>query len=262
MTLPIKLISTDFDGTLHADTEDPPVPADLEALIANLQARGAKWVINTGRDLAGLLEAVARAHLRIKPDFTVVVEREIYQRNGAHYVAVPEWNERCHHLHAELFDRVHRDLRRLTAGINSRHQAMVYEDPFSPFCVIAQSTAEMDAIQAFLEEYCREVPGLSVMRNDVYARFNHIEFNKGTALAEIARMLGVKPEETFAAGDHLNDLHMLSRTVAHHLVAPHNAVPEVKEIVLKQGGYVSHQPWGHGVARGLEHWLRLAQEPD
>ena len=255
MTVPIKLISTDFDGTLHADHEDPPVPADLQALIAGLQAGAATWVINTGRDLAGLLEAVARAQLRIQPDFVVVVEREIYQREAARYVDLVEWNQRCRHLHAVLFARVRQDIPRLTASINRQHQAMVYEDAYSPFCVIAQSNAEMDAIQSFLEEYCKEVPGLAVMRNDVYARFNHADFNKGTALAEIARHVGVGPEATFAAGDHWNDLSMLSRKVAHCLVAPDNAIPVVKESVLRQQGYVSHQPWGHGVARGLEHYL-------
>ena len=26
--------------------------------------------------------------------------------------------------------------------------------------------------------------------------------------------------------------------------------------ILEDKGYVSHQPWGHGVARGLEHYLQ------
>ena len=257
MTLPIKLISTDFDGTLHAEHEEPPVPADLQDHIAHLQARGARWVINTGRDLFGLLEAVARAQLQIKPDFVVVVEREIFRHHEAQYVDDGEWNERCRRLHAELFARVRPDLPRLTDWINQHHQGMVYEDPYSPFCVIAQTNSDMDAIQDYLEAYCLEVPALSLMRNDVYARFNHLEFNKGTALAEIARQLGVRPQETFAAGDHWNDLSMLSRDVAHCLVAPDNAIPRVKEAVLQQGGYISHQPWGHGVARGLEHYLKM-----
>jgi hypothetical protein len=74
-------------------------------------------------------------------------------------------------------------------------------------------------------------------------------------LGEIARILGIAPSHVFAAGDHLNDLPMLSGEHARCVVAPDNAVPQVKEAVRRQGGYVSHQPWGHGVARGLEHYL-------
>jgi hydroxymethylpyrimidine pyrophosphatase-like HAD family hydrolase len=251
----IKLFSTDFDGTLHAEHEEPPVPEDLQSLIADLQAAGAAWIINTGRDLSGLLEAVGRARLRVQPDFVVVVERAIYRHDGSTYAPVEPWNGRCDRLHRELFARMAPDLPGLKAWVNARHQAMIYEDPFSPFCVIASSNGEMDAIQNHLEDYCRGVPGLAVMRNDVYARFNHAEFNKGTALAEVARILGVKPDETVAAGDHWNDLAMLSKEVAHGLIAPSNAIEAVKLSVERQGGYVSRQPWGHGVARGLEHLL-------
>ena len=76
MTLPIQLISTDFDGTLHADHEQPPVPVRLQELIGDLQRRGAKWVINTGRDLSSLMEGLGRARLSIQPDWLVTVERE------------------------------------------------------------------------------------------------------------------------------------------------------------------------------------------
>ena len=41
-------------------------------------------------------------------------------------------------------------------------------------------------------------------------------------------------------------------------VAPDNAIEPVKQLVRRQSGYVSHQPWGHGVARGLEHYLSKA----
>jgi hypothetical protein len=34
-----------------------------------------------------------------------------------------------------------------------------------------------------------------------------------------------------------------------------NAIPIVKETVLRQNGYVSHQSHGYGVARGLEFFL-------
>jgi HAD superfamily hydrolase (TIGR01484 family) len=256
--LPIKLISTDFDGTLHADHEDPPVPLDLQHMIAALQARGAKWVINTGRDLSSLMETLGRARLRIKPDYVVVVEREIYCHRDAQYVELPDWNQQCRVTHAELFKRIRRDVPRLMEWVNTRGRATVYEDTFSPFCIIAEHNEEMDAIQTMMDAYAASVPGLATVRNDVYARFSHIAFNKGTALAELARLLGVSTAETFAAGDHYNDIPMLSQTCARYIVCPDNAIPPIKELVRQQNGYVSHQPWGHGVARGLEHYLGVA----
>jgi hypothetical protein len=37
----LKLISTDFDGTLFAEFENPPIPSELQHLIAKLQRQGA-----------------------------------------------------------------------------------------------------------------------------------------------------------------------------------------------------------------------------
>lgn len=256
--LPIKIISTDFDGTLHAEHEDPPVPHDLQELIASLQVRGAKWVINTGRDLGSLMETLGRARLRVKPDYVVVVEREIYSHQGSRFVDVQNWNDLCRVTHVELFERVARDVARLTEWVNRRARATVYSDSYSPFCVIADTNDEMDAIQQMMEEYAGQVRGLSVVRNDVYSRFSHVSFNKGTALAELGRLLGVTAEEIFAAGDHYNDIPMLAGHYAKCIVCPDNAIAPIKELVRQQNGYVSHQPWGHGVARGLEHYLQLA----
>lgn len=258
MSLPIKLISTDFDGTLHADFETPPVPHDLQVLIGDLQRQGAKWAINTGRDLTGLMEGIARARLNIRPDYLVVVEREIYIHEDSQYVACEAWNRRCTEEHAKLFAKVILDVPKLTDWVNKRFAATIYEDPYSPFCLIAANNEDADVIHLFLEEYAAQIPDLAVVRNDIYARFSHVAYNKGTALAEVARQIGVSKEHVFAAGDHLNDLPMLCENFARCLVAPDNAIPVVKERVKSQNGYVSHQPWGHGVARGLEFYLEQA----
>ena len=258
MSLPIKLISTDFDGTLHAESEDPPVPHDLQALIGDLQRQGAKWVINTGRDLSSVMEGLARCRLSIWPDYLVVVEREIYCHQARQYVGATDWNDGCKSAHEELFARVRVDVPRLVDWVNKRFSAMLYEDSYSPFCLIAESNDDANAIQVFLESYCAQVPQLTLVRNDVYARFSHAGYNKGTALAEIGRQLGIARDEIFAAGDHLNDLPMLSGEFARCVVAPDNAIPTVKELVRRQNGYISHQPWGHGVARGLEFYLGMS----
>lgn len=249
--MPIRLISTDFDGTLFAEFENPPIPEKLQQIIADLQANGVKWVINTGREMASLMEALGRAKISVQPDYLVLVEREIHEHDGVRYVGLETWNTECTRAHEKLFTQIRPDLSRITDWINSRFRATVYEDPYSPFCLIAGNNSDADVIHRFLEEYARSIPDLTVVRNDVYARFSHVAYNKGTALAELARKLAIQPSEIFAAGDHLNDLPMLSRQYAHWLAAPHNAIATVKATVKQQNGFVSGFACGHGVAEAL-----------
>jgi hydroxymethylpyrimidine pyrophosphatase-like HAD family hydrolase len=262
MNLPIQLLSTDFDGTLHAEDEKPPVPEALQHLIGDLQAQGLTWVINTGRDLSSLMETLGRAQLAIWPDYVVTVEREIHSRTKGEYVPLQEWNRGCQIAQEQLFTRLRPDVPRLTAWVKSRFQATIYEDPFSPFCLIAGNNPDADLIIGYLEEYCLSVPHLTVVRNDVYARFSHADFNKGSALGEIGRRLGIGSEHTVAAGDHYNDLPMLSTRYCRWLIAPGNAIPEVKDAVRRQNGHVSEELFGYGVAQGLRSLLkRLRYQP-
>jgi hydroxymethylpyrimidine pyrophosphatase-like HAD family hydrolase len=261
MDLPIKLVSTDFDGTIFTEFEQPPVALPFEHLMTALQARGMVWVINTGRDMSSLMESLGRARLSIRPDYLVLVEREIYRREGARYVPLDEWNEACQRDHAELFSHVREDVPSLVQWVNQRFPATVYEDAYSPFCLIAEDNHDADQIHEYLIRYCEGVPNLSVVRNDVYARFSHSAYNKGTALAHIAGRLGLTADHVFAAGDHFNDLPMLRRDVARWLAAPVNAIEVVRDWVRSQQGYLSHHPCGTGVARGLELALEEAGFP-
>ena len=256
MSLPIQLISTDFDGTLHADFENPPVPSQLEAQIRELQHQGAKWIINTGRDLSSLMESLARARLGIWPDYLGLVEREIYIRQGHEYIPSREWNEQCAEDHRALFQQVRPSVTELIAWLDERHEATLYEDAFSPLCMIAANNAEADKIMEHLEAYCAKFPHLTVVRNDIYARFSHSRYNKGTVIAEVARQMGISKDRIFAAGDHLNDLPMLDGTHAAMVAAPGNAIPEVKALIGRVGGFQSDRPWGHGVSDALEYFSR------
>jgi len=256
MSLPIRLISTDFDGTIFAEFENPPISPRLVSLIGDLQGRGAKWVINTGRDMSSLMEALARSKISIQPDYLVLVEREIYQHDGVRYAPLAEWNAACDRDHAELFKRVQVEVVSLMDWVNANFRATVYADPYSPFCLIAGSNGDADLIHARLDEFCARFPELTVVRNDVYARFSHMAYNKGTALAELTRRLRLTHEQVFAAGDHLNDLPMLKREFARCLATPANGIESVKAAVRQQRGFVSHLSHGVGVAEGLDFYLR------
>lgn len=254
MNSPIRLLSTDFDGTLFVEFENPPIPEELQTLIAELQASGTKWAINTGRDMSSLMEALGRTGISIQPDYLVLVEREIHLHHNSRYLPLEHWNAACHRDHSTLYDRVRPGLQPLIDWINSRYKAVIYEDPFSPLCIIAGNNGDMDAIHTHLEAFCQTVPLLSVVRNDVYARFCHARYNKGTALAELTHRLGLAPEAVLAAGDHLNDLPMLSKSYAHMIAAPANAVAAVKNAVRAQGGFVSELPHGLGVADAIKYY--------
>jgi hydroxymethylpyrimidine pyrophosphatase-like HAD family hydrolase len=243
MSLPIELISTDFDGTIFAEFENPPIPEKLQQLIG---------------DLSSLMEALARSHISIEPDFLILVEREIHRHDGVRYVGLDEWNHECARAHEELFARIRLDMPRLTEWVNERFHATIYEDPYSPFCLIAGNNGDANVINDYLDDYCRSVPNLVVMRNDVYARLSHADYNKGTALAELARHLGITADKVFAAGDHLNDLPMLLRTYARWIGAPQNAIDPVKTQIRVEKGFVSELPHGYGTADALDRCLKLA----
>lgn len=248
----LKLISTDFDGTIHEDFADAPIPVALERRLGELQASGVIWVINTGREMASLMESLARSHVQIRPDYLILVEREIFRNNRGHYVPVEPWNTRCNQDHARLFADLAVELPDLLEGLQSRYDATFYNDPWSPLCAIARTNPQMDAIEAELSAFAGGWPEMAVVRNDVYVRFSHIGYSKGTALAEMQRILGISPEHTLAAGDHLNDLSMLVPRVARYLVAPANAVPAVKQQIQTHGGWNMEQRTGMAVLAALD----------
>lgn len=248
----LRLVSTDFDGTIHEDFSDAPIPLSLERRLAELQAAGATWVINTGREMQSLMESLARSRVSIRPDYLILVEREIFRNDRGHYVPVEPWNTRCNEDHGRLFAELAVDLSDLLVGLQSRYDATFYDDPWSPLCAIARSNAQMDGIETELKQFAADRSEVTVVRNDVYVRFSHSGYSKGTALGELQRILGITADETLAAGDHLNDLPMLKSRYARYLVAPANAVPVVKAQVLAQGGWVMGERTGMAVLAGLD----------
>src|ERR1043165_3198036 len=132
MSLPSQLISTDFDGTLHSGYETPPIPVDIEHVIGRLQKRGAKGVINTGRDVTSWMQELPSAQLSIRPDFVVVVEREIYKLEESEFVSVEDWNRACTDAHAELFRQVGRPVPEIGKWGRAHYRATGYAASHTP----------------------------------------------------------------------------------------------------------------------------------
>ena len=254
----IKLLSTDFDGTLIARTGSPVLDRPCMELIRDLQNDGAVWAINTGRSVDLLETGLADFAVPIRPDFILTSERDVFRpsENGGAWEAFGDWNERCARDHRELFSTAQSVLAEVIDFVNQKTQARVIYEPEGPAGLIAQSEEEMDRVTEFIEHARKHQPKFHYQRNTVYLRFCHADYHKGAALAELARLIGISRENIFAAGDHHNDISMLDGSVAAMPACPANAIDEVKQAVRTAGGYVAQEDYGAGVYAALAHFAK------
>ena len=248
---PIRLLCTDFDGTLFDHLSQPCIPKPLLDAIQRLQQRGCLWMVNTGRDKSYLLESLLPHCADVYPDYLGTVERELFHWNGHEYRQDAEWNRSVQTIHDDLFKTHETLITKVGQWIRTNFSAQVYEDPFSPVCLIASSQEEAEIIHEGVARITAEVDQLAWVRNDVYARFAHVSIHKGSVMREVARKHAIGPHAMVAAGDHFNDLPMLDRRYAEHLIVPSNSMPEVIEKARREGGYVANSQAGQGLLEGL-----------
>ena len=89
MSSKIRLLSTDFDGTLVAHGSDPVLDRGCMEYIEKLQKDGVIWAINTGRSVDLLESGLADFEFPIHPDFILTSERDVFRpaptaENGNH----------------------------------------------------------------------------------------------------------------------------------------------------------------------------------
>jgi hydroxymethylpyrimidine pyrophosphatase-like HAD family hydrolase len=235
----LRLLCTDFDGTI-ADRDYKPISAAFfERIVAARKQAPLYWVINTGRTFESLQDDLIRRKAPIWPDWVVTVEREIYLVRDRRGIGWFEWNRKCELMHTQLFESVSPLWKLIEDYITKHTKAQLVEDAGSPLGIIASCEEEADEISAYMTPLLLNWPMLVAVRNSIYFRFSHKFYHKGACLEAIANGMGVLPLQIMAVGDHLNDLPMLERRYAQHLACPANSVDEVKEKVRSQGGHVA-----------------------
>lgn len=256
----IKLLSTDFDGTLVNHFAVPPVAPALFDVLAELRSRGVLWAINTGRELHHIEEGLREFSFPIEPDFVLTAEREVFHRGpGGEWQDYGDWNQRCYVAHNELYERSGELLSDVLAFLKRDVKAHPIHEGDRVVGLAAENDEEMDRICEFLERERIRVPGFHYMRNTIYVRFCHEDFSKGTALTELGRLTGISREHIFATGDHYNDLPMLDGRHARWVACPGNSVEAVKETVRVAGGYIAQGECSEGVVEALRHFGALSQ---
>src|SRR5260221_9574501 len=102
----IRLISTDFDGTLIGHPSDGRCVPALARILSDFKSSGGLWAVNTGRSLAHTIEGLEIFRAPVEPDFLLTHEREIYHRNATgKWQDFGDWNQISRERHAELFHR-------------------------------------------------------------------------------------------------------------------------------------------------------------
>jgi HAD superfamily hydrolase (TIGR01484 family) len=254
----IKLLSTDFDGTVVDHFGAPPVSPEFLEALAWLRKRGVFWAVNTGRELAHILEGLGQFASPVEPDFILTAEREVFHRSSdGKWQDYGDWNARCEAAHDVLFSQASSLLTDIEEFLRVHVKAHPIYEGTRLIGLATETDEEMDRVCEFLERERRRVPGFQFMRNTVYVRFCHEAYSKGTALGELGRLVGIGPEGIFAAGDHYNDLPMLDGTHARWVACPENSVEAVKSTVLRAGGYVAQSRCSFGVLEALRFFGAL-----
>lgn len=249
----IRLVSTDFDGTLVNHFGDPPVaPAFIDHLM-ELREKGVVWAVNTGRAVHHIVEGLAEYGFPLSPDFVLTSERDVYQPEpDGGWKPFGDWNERCEAVHRDLFEQAGPLFAQIERYLADETEAkLIFEGAESPAGIIAKDEIEMDRIVDFIEQERHILPDFHFQRNTMYLRFCHASYHKGAALGELGRLLNISAVDTFAIGDHHNDLSMLDGRFAAMPACPGNAVDVVKETVRQAGGYVAGAEFSEGVLEAL-----------
>jgi hypothetical protein len=258
MSSRIQLLSLDFDGTLVSHVAEPALHRQCMEFIRELQDAGAIWAINTGRSVDLLESGLANFEFQIRPDFILTTERDVFRPggNGNKWEPFGDWNDRCAREHAELFSSSQPVLAEVIDFVTQETKARLIYDSDRLEGLAAQNEEEMEYIASFIEQARAGHPKFHYQRNGIYLRFCHADYHKGAALAELARLIQVRRDNIFAAGDHHNDISMLDGKVAAMPACPANAIPEVQSAVRDAGGYVAQQEHGAGVCEALRYFAQ------
>ena len=273
-----RLIAADLDETLLDSSHH--VPERVRAAIAAARKLGARFVPATGRpfsSVAGTLEELGL--LGVAGEYTLSFNGGVINENSrprpltscgldprraAELYAYGVRHGFCMHLYTleHVYVRNYLPEERAYVGgrmniVETGEKDLGFLDRTGERVVkLLFMSLDMDLLRATADDLAGMglTEGLEVVySSNRYLEFNAPGINKGEGLLELARMLGVPPEETMAIGDSSNDISMIR--AAGLGVAVANATGETKAAA----DYVCRDDNdAGGVAEAIERFVLLA----
>jgi len=257
----IRLLSTDFDGTLSGFPEGTACVPTLARELKTVVSEGALWAVNTGRSLQSALDGLEYLAAPVAPHYILTSERHIYRPDGkGGWHDYGDWNEICREHHDLLFSQCGTFFENIRQLVESKKGVSFQENGTGvPEGLVAASEELLDEVVVELLRLPGKPEDFHFQRSNIYLRFCHRRYDKGSSLAELSRLLDMPTTDILAVGDHQNDIAMLFGNVAGMVACPSNAHPSVKEIVLRAGGHVSGLEAGEGTAEAI-HLYRTGKK--
>ncbi|MFO8069488.1 MAG: Cof-type HAD-IIB family hydrolase [Alkalibacterium sp.] len=130
------------------------------------------------------------------------------------------------------------------------YQEIVDDESAIILKVSVHSKKGREVLDPLKDELHRTVPRLAITASSQRnLEINHEKAQKGIAVSQLAKKLGIKADEVMTLGDNINDISMLKW--AKYSVAMANAEPEVKEIAR----YETSSNRQNGVAEAISRVL-------
>ena len=233
----IKLVATDMDGTFL--DENGRFDMDrLKSLLVSYKEKGIYFAVASGRGFLSLEKLFAD----VRDDIIFIAENgSLVEYQGQDfYLATFEKLQTSPYVDINkllltgkkgsyVLDTVDETYLKESQHYNENIQKVasledITDDIFKFTTNFTEETIE--AGESWVNE---NVPGVKAMTTGFESIDIVLDYvDKGVAIVELAKKLGITMDQVMAFGDNLNDLHMMQ--VVGHPVAPENARPEILEL--------------------------------
>jgi len=252
----IKLIAFDLDGTILE--EGLVIPEETRNVLEEALELGIKITTASGRKLEDqykILQSNDMGDSKGWPHSLIVNESQIYFLNREDYEPFEAWNNKVHQEWIKVYPKAREialeEITRLQGeGINT--QLYIIDEDAIARNIVGIRFENVEDVGMFEEYLSKRLlnneDGLWCNRNHRLVQILPKIAGKGSTVSNLARYLGIKPQEVIVIGDAGNDLDMIDSYYGFYPATVSNAEPRVMEAVKKNGGYIASQPISKGVA--------------